>query len=202
MQSRYSVVNIKKSIEDSKSIYGDEQALCDVLSGFSCCVNPDVEAFLRKNSVEFTKKGQSVTYLVFEPVLGELVGYFSLSIKPVSIRLDSISKTMARKLSRVSILDVQTMTFNSAAYLIAQLGKNYAIPKEQQISGVNLLRSAQDTISEIQYSIGGVVEFLECEDNEFLLDFYAKNHFKEFGTRFVVPETGDTYVLHQLLKFI
>ena len=134
--------------------------------------------------------------------IGDLVGYFTLAVKPVSIRLESISKTMAKKLSRVSILDVNTMTFNAAAYLIAQLGKNYSLPKEHQISGENLLRIAQETIADIQYSIGGVVEFLECEDNEFLLDFYAKNHFKQFDTRFVVPETGDTYMLHQLLKFI
>ena len=86
--------------------------------------------------------------------------------------------------------------------MIAQLGKNYALPQEEQIDGELLLDLATDTISKVQYSIGGVVKFLECEDNEFLLDFYAKNHFKEFDTRFVVPETGDIYMLHQLLKFI
>ena len=94
------------------------------------------------------------------------------------------------------------MTSNAAAYVIAQLGKNYALPKEDQIDGSLLLELATDTISKIQYSIGGVVQFLECEDNEFLLDFYAQNHFKQFDTRFVVPETGDTYMLHQLLKFV
>ena len=123
-------------------------------------------------------------------------------MKPVSIRLDKISKTTAKKLSRVSILDVNTMTFNAAAYLVAQLGKNYSLPKENQIDGKLLLELATSTISKIQYSIGGVVQFLECEDNEFLLDFYEKNHFKHFDTRFVVPETGDTYVLHQLLKLV
>ena len=202
MQNVYSVVNIKKSIKDTEAIYGNEQALYDDLSKFSCPKNLDVQAFLHNNAIEFTKKDQSVTYLVFDSSIGKLVGYFTLAVKPVSIRLDRISKTMAKKLSRVSILDTETMTFNAAAYLIAQLGKNYTLPKNQQIAGNDLLRSAQETISKIQYSIGGVVEFLECEDNEFLLDFYAKNHFKEFDTRFVVPETGDTYMLHQLLKFI
>ncbi len=39
--------------------------LARVLSGFSCPKNPDVERFLKKSAVEFTKKSQSVTYLAF-----------------------------------------------------------------------------------------------------------------------------------------
>ena len=39
--------------------------LARVLSGFSCPKNQDVANFLKKNAVEFTKKSQSVTYLVF-----------------------------------------------------------------------------------------------------------------------------------------
>lgn len=202
MEDRYSVINIRESMGEAKAIYGNKDALCSLISMFSCPKNPDVEAFLQHNAIEFTKKSQSVTYLVLDSIKGDLVGYFTLAIKPVSVRLDKISKTMAKKLSRVSVLDVDTMTFNAAAYLIAQLGKNYSLPKEKQIEGVNLLKSAIDTIRDIQYSIGGVVEFLECEDNDFLLDFYTKNHFKKFDTRFVVPETGETYLLHQLLRFI
>ncbi len=202
MQKKYEIVNIRESLREIKAIYGDEQVLHNMLSTFSCPKNPDVESFLHNNAVEFTKKHQSVTYLVFDEAFGELVGYFALTMKPVSINLNRVSKTMAKKLSRVSILDIHTNTFNTAAFLIAQLGKNYALSKENQITGVDLLRSAIDTIADIQYSIGGVVEFLECEDNEFLLDFYAKNHFKHFDERFVVPEAGDTYVLHQLLRFV
>ena len=202
MQNRYIAVNIRKYLDENDCSYGDEQDLDGFIMGYSCPKNPEVEAFLHNNAKEFTKKSQSVTYLVFDSVSTQLVGYFALTVKPVSIRLEKISKTMAKKLSRVSILDLQTMTFNAAAYLIAQLGKNYALPKNEQIDGSLLLDLATDTISKIQYSIGGVVQFLECEDSEFLLDFYAKNHFKEFDTRFVVPEAGDTYMLHQLLKFI
>ena len=36
---------------------------------------------------------------------------------------------MAKKLSRVSILDEETQSYTTAAYLIAQLGKNYSLPK-------------------------------------------------------------------------
>ena len=53
-----------------------------------------------------------------------LVGYFSLTVKPISVQASNISKTMAKKLSRVSILDEETQSYTTAAYLIAQLGKN------------------------------------------------------------------------------
>ena len=202
MRNRYFASNIRRYIEDDDRNNRGIEALDNFITGFSCPRSIGVENFLLKNAVDFTKKGQSVTYLVFDSFSTQLVGYFTLAVKPISIRLENISKTMAKKLSRVSILDVKTMTFNTAAYLIAQLGKNYSLSKDEQIDGTLLLALATDTISKIQYSIGGVVEFLECEDNEFLLDFYAKNHFKQFDTRFVVPETGDTYMLHQLLKFI
>lgn len=42
-----------------------ENDLEEILSDFSSPKNSDVEAFLKRNAVEFTKKNQSVTYLVF-----------------------------------------------------------------------------------------------------------------------------------------
>ena len=42
--------------------------------------------------------------------------------------------------------------------MIAQLGKNYALPQEEQIDGELLLDLATDTISKVQYS--KVADFL------------------------------------------
>lgn len=39
-----------------------EKELVKILSKFSCEKNSDVERFLKKSSIEFTKKNQSVTY--------------------------------------------------------------------------------------------------------------------------------------------
>ena len=72
--------------------------------------------------------------------------------KPISVRASNISKTMAKKLSRVSILDEETQSYNTAAYLIAQLGKNYSLPKEKRIPGNILLGFALETISGLKYS--------------------------------------------------
>lgn len=93
-------------------------------------------------------------------------------------------------------------SYTTAAYLIAQLGKNYSLPKEKRIPGNILLGFALETISNLQYSVGGVMEFLECEDNEFLLNFYTQNHFKPFDTRITSSQNNEPHTLHQLLKFI
>ena len=85
------------------------------------------------------KKTSLITYLVFGAEDASLVGYFSLAVKPISVRAANISKTMAKKLARVSILDEETPSYTTAAYLIAQLEKNYSLTKEKQIAGPVLL---------------------------------------------------------------
>lgn len=202
MSEQYFTVNIRAYLDKNELTYIGEESLYDLLSDFSCPKNPDVEYFLSHNAIEFTKKDQSVTYLVFDAEDASLVGYFSLTVKPISIYISNISKTMAKKLSRVSILDKETQSYTTVAYLIAQLGKNYALPKNKQIPGNVLLGFALKTISSIKYSVGGIIEFLECEDNRFLLNFYIENHFKPFDTRITTSKNTEPHTLHQLLKFI
>lgn len=202
MSGKYFSINIRAYLDKNSPVYIGEKKLYKILSDFSCPKNPDVEYFLLHNAVEFTKKDQSVTYLVFDTENTSLVGYFSLAVKPISVRASAISKTMARKLSRVSVLDNETQSYITSAYLIAQLGKNYSISKEKQISGNILLAAALEIISTMKYALGGVMEFLECEDNEFLLRFYTKNRFKLFDKRIATSQDGKQHTLHQLLKFI
>lgn len=97
MSSRYLTVNIRAYLDKDELTYIGEESLYDLLSDFSCPNNPDVEYFLSHNAIEFTKKDQSVTYLVFNDEDASLVGYFSLTVKPISIRASNISKTMAKK---------------------------------------------------------------------------------------------------------
>lgn len=203
MSEQYFTVNIRAYLDKDKPTYIGEDSLYELLSDFSCPDNPDVEYFLLHNAIEFTKKDQSVTYLVFNAEDASIVGYFSLAIKPISVNAANISRTMAKKLARVSILDENTSSYTTAAYLIAQLGKNYSLPREKRIEGSVLLGFALETISELKYSVGGVMEFLECEDNPFLMDFYTRNKFKMFDVRTTVPtHEEDSHQLNQLLKFI
>ena len=75
--NRDSVINSQHYLNSDNPKLG-ESRLFQVLSGFFGLSNPDVERFLKKSSVEFTKKNQLVTYLVFDISSMVLVGYLPL----------------------------------------------------------------------------------------------------------------------------
>ena len=153
MPNELIVFNIREYLETSK------EKLEVLLSEFSCDKNVDVEDFLKEQSVEFTKKSQSVTYLVFTNNDLTFVGYFTIAIKPISIKAEAFSNTMKRKIARVSEFNEENDTYSLSAYLIAQLGKNYANNVNERISGETLLQAAIITIQKIQYMVGGLVVF-------------------------------------------
>lgn len=66
---KFFAINIRKYLALGDDHEAGEPALIQLLSGFSCPKNPDVEHFLKKNAIEFTKKNQSVTYLVFPRIM-------------------------------------------------------------------------------------------------------------------------------------
>ena len=109
---------------------------------------------------------------------------------------------MKRKIARVSELDETNGVYTLSAYLIAQLGKNFSSSRER-ITGEQLLQAALDTIKELQYMAGGMVVFLEADDNEKLIKFYEeKNGFKRFATKEVKSGTADVHTLIQFLKVL
>lgn len=107
---------------------------------------------------------------------------------------------MKRKIARVSSQDKDSGNYSLSAYLIAQLGKNFSIQASKRITGEQLLVLAMDKIKELQYMAGGMVIFLEAENNEKLMDFYEiQNGFKRFSTREINSGTNP-HTLIQLLK--
>lgn len=193
------------NIREYLSAQGDrdlgEDELRQILSEFLCDKNPDVERFLKEQAIEFTRKNQSVTYLVFSNDDASLVGYFTLTIKPITVNADNFSNTMKRKIARVSELDEENGTYTLSAYLIAQLGKNYKDGANRKITGNQLLQAAIDTIKELQYMAGGMVIFLEAENREKLIHFYEKeNEFKQFDVRETKSDNEHIHTLVQMLK--
>lgn len=190
----YFVVNIMEYLCDAPM----EEILLDLCSLYECPLNRDVESFLKKSAVDFAKKHQAVSYLVFSQKNGAFLGYFSLAIKTISVKAQNVSRTVQRKLSRMSTLD--DGEYSIPAYLIAQLGKNFQLGLNDSIPGSELLSLAMEQILLLQHGVGGVLCVLECENKKQLLDFYcAQNHFVEFGTR-NAKATDKT--LLQLLKTI
>ncbi len=200
-KNKYRIINIRRYIGNDNPELGEDELL-QILSEFSCPLNPDVERFLKHSSIEFTKKNQSVTYLVFSVADGKLLGYFTLALKPLTVRGETVSNTVKRKLLRVSELDKKSDTYTMSAYLIAQLGKNYSENDGKMITGAELLELAWDKIKATQYTFGGMVTFLEAENEEKLLSFYRNNRFSQFDTRQTASDTDESHELVQLLRLL
>ena len=131
-----------------------------------------------------------------------MVGYFTLALKPLTVRGDMVSNTVKRKLLRVSELDEKSDTYTMSAYLIAQIGKNYTDHADKRITGSELLELAWDKIKEMQYLGGGMVTFLEAENEEKLLSFYRDNRFSQFDTRQTTSSEDESHELVQLLRLL
>lgn len=174
LEDRYYEVNIRRYLESD-----DEYVLRDFIDSFSCPKNPDIEHFLKHNAIDFTKKQQSVTYLVLsKEIPGLLMGYFALTVKPLKIGVKDIpSNTWRRKIERVARFNEETQTYSAAGYLIAQLGKNFTFGINNMITGSELLTVALNVIRKTQYRIGGMIAFLDAENSNSLTDFYTHNGF-------------------------
>ena len=74
--NNYIVLNIREFLNDDDQRLGEDK-LKQLLSEFSCPLNPDVERFLKEQAIIFTKKHQAVTYLVLSLKDAELLWYIN-----------------------------------------------------------------------------------------------------------------------------
>lgn len=199
--NNFIVLNIREYLENEDKRLGEDK-LEQLLSEFSCPLNMDVERFLKQQAIDFAKKHQAVTYLVLSLEDAELLGYFSITIKPLIVRAEPFSKTARRKLARFSETDKGEQTYNLAAYLIVQLGKNFNDRARGRITGQELLEAAIRQTQILQYQAGGMVVFVEADDKEKLLFFYENYGFKRFDARQTVSREAEPHELIQLLRLL
>lgn len=192
---------VELKLMDVVQQFGEEEVK-EILSNFSCPRNLDVEKFIREDAIAFSKKRQSITYLVFSLQEMKLARFYSIAIKPVTIPAAAISKNLAKRAARIGSFDETTQTYSTAMYLIAQLGKNSQYGKAESLGGRELLAFATAKISELSHLAGGTLQFLECEDVDFLKHFYEENNFAWFGARIAEREDGDGHLLHQYIRKI
>ncbi len=57
-------------------------------------------------------------------------------------------------------------------------------------------------IEDAQYMLGGMVTFLEAENEEKLLSFYRDNRFSQFDTRQTTSGVEEPHELVQLLRLL
>lgn len=188
------IINILDGIET----FGEE-VLKDVLSKFVSEKNSEIEEFIREKAIDFARQKLSITYLILNTDNGVILGYFTLTHKSVILSSDGLSRTFQKKLAKYSRLDKDSGNYVVSAFLLAQLGKNYAVKSDERISGKQMMRLVNDVLLDVQRRIGGGVIYLDCEDNPKLKDFYAGENFKEFADRFS-SEDDRKYI--QFMRFL
>ena len=87
MNNEFLILNIREYLKQGKELER-------IFSSFSCEMNSDVEKFLLQQSMDFTKKNQSVTYIVISPQHNKIVGYFTITIKPIIINGNCFSNNI------------------------------------------------------------------------------------------------------------
>ena len=160
-----------------------EDNLTFFLSGFSCPMNLEVECFLKNKACQSSRRSSSATYLVCSNKYNELLGYFTIMTKAYSVNGMSLSSSNRRLIERFAEAD-ENGYYHAAVYLIAQIGKNFAIPKERRINGHDLLDLAIEKFDTAKRILGGKLVMIEREAEEpKLLEFYKANGFKSWTTR-------------------
>ncbi|MBR6057932.1 MAG: GNAT family acetyltransferase [Lentisphaeria bacterium] len=169
----------------------------ELLQTFSCPLNTEIETFLWNKSIDFSLQKISITHLVFNEKK-EIVAYFTLSPKAVSISCEHLSASLQKKLRRYGLYNTTTNSIQASAYLIAQFGKNAAIPIESGISGDRLMEQVFSILKDVQHNVGGGIAFLECENHPKLLDFYQNSHnaFQIYGERIAESQTKYIQLMH------
>lgn len=191
----YAVDNILKIIAKD-----GEDELRTTLSSFSCEINKDIQDFLQFKAIDFAKRKMSITYLVYEEETGQVLGFFTLAHKVLNIPAEGMSNTVLRRMDRYSKLDEKTNSYLVSAFLLAQLGKNYAISEDRRISGSELMDCVDFVLKDIQFRVGGGVVYLDSLENEHLISFYENNAgYKKISERVSVVD-GHKYL--QYYKFI
>ena len=177
-----------------------DRVLSSTLAQFSIPLNKEVEDFIRNKALQATKLKSSITYVLVDEDIAEVLGYFTLLVKPFTIPASRLSSTNRRLISRFSEVNEETGNYTASVFLLAQIGKNYAIQRQYQVSGRDLLEVALDKLRAAQDLIGGKLVLIERESERMKLhDFYKANGFKSWNSRY---DKNDNVQYDQMIRVI
>ena len=190
--SEYKIVNLL----DLLDAVGEVQVR-QLLTEFSCPKNLEIELFVRKNALDFSRRKMSITYLVTDDAMN-IAAIFALTHKAVEISNEGLSSTARKKIQRYAQLDDNNNSYMVSAFLIAQFGKNYQ--QMGDLQGNQLMEYVFEVLEQVQRQVGGGVVYLECEDKKPLLKFYnnESNRFRVFDERYSLT---DNTKYKQLVRF-
>lgn len=133
--------------------------------------NKDVETFLKRKAVQSVRLSTSSTYMVLHESGVDLLGYFTLAMKMLTIKKSGLTATQEKTIRRFGSFDGESEGYKLPAVLLAQFGRNFS-EKSTSISGKILMDSALERIKKIFLLSSGKTVFLECEKEEKLVRFY------------------------------
>ena len=123
---------------DLLSVDGGEDFFASISDSFSS-KNKDVEFFLKNKAVQSTKLKTSSTHLIVSLEDSfDILGYFTLAIKMLTIKANILSQSEKKSISRFGYFDEEFSSYLIPAILIAQLGKNFS-PNSRAIQGSSLM---------------------------------------------------------------
>ena len=163
--------------------------------------NKDVESFLKNKSVQATKLNTATTYLVYNertPVEIDLVGYFSLAMKMLTLKKVSLSKSTEKVISRFGYYDEDSDSYKVPAILVAQFGRNFSA-NSSSIPGSELMAITLRQVKEVLSFLSGKTVFLECEKEQKLIDFYKSNGFSILDNEVLSKDKKELMQLYRLL---
>jgi hypothetical protein len=142
------------------------------LLNFSCPKNPDVEYFLKSKAIRFEQSDNARSYLILNSDNGDILPYFALSFKEVSLEQTNLSKSKIKQLDGINKNSEKVR-----AYLIGQIAKNFAV-LSNSITLSLILDEVYAIIAEAKALVGGRAIILECEKNDKLIALYQANGFE------------------------
>lgn len=89
--SEYKIVNLLDLLDAV-----DEEVVQQLLADFSCPKNLEIELFVRKNALDFSRRKMSITYLVTDDAMN-IAAIFALTHKAVEISNEGLSSTVRKR---------------------------------------------------------------------------------------------------------
>ena len=163
--------------------------------------NKDVESFLKTKAVQATKLNTATTYLVYverSAIKIDLVGYFSLAMKMLTLKKSSLSKSSIRIISRFGYYDDDSESYKVPAILIAQFGRNFS-EESLSIPGTDLMAITLHRVRTILAFLSGKTVFLESEKKQKLINFYMENGFTVLDNDVLSKNKKELIQLYKLL---
>ena len=194
MQKTHKVICLIDLLETEEG-----ESFYNLLASNFSSINKDVESFLKEKAVQSVKLCTSSSYLIISKANPlDLLGYFSLATKMLTLKKSSLSKTSEKIISRFGYYDIDSDSYKVPAILIAQFGKNYN-ENSSSIEGADLMAITLKQVKTVLSFSSGKTVFLECEKKQGLVNFYKANGFSVLDNEVLSRDKKSLMQLYRLL---